>query len=78
MYWVIGIVAAWLSAACFIFWRFGPADDVRPSLFERLFFAVACLLWPILGAFAVIGIAWSKAKRRKPDVAGISVRLVDL
>lgn len=63
MYWVIGIVAVWLVPACFILWRFGPADDSNPSIFERLFFGIACLLWPILGIFALVGIAW--AKRRK-------------
>jgi hypothetical protein len=65
MFWVIGIVTAWFLPACFILWRFGPADDANPSIFERLFFALGCLLWPVLGAIAVISIAWAKVQKRK-------------
>jgi hypothetical protein len=67
--WYLGI-AFWLLPAVYVFWRFGPADSVNPSVFERVFFGFACLLWPILGAVAAIGIAWSKMKRRKTDVSG--------
>lgn len=63
-------LAFWLLPAVYVFWRFGPADSVNPSIFERVFFVLACLLWPILGTVAVIGIAWSKVKRRKTDVSG--------
>lgn len=68
MLWYLGI-ALWILPACFILWRFGPADDVKPSIFERIFFGLACLLWPILAAGALVGIAWSKVSRRKNQSA---------
>jgi hypothetical protein len=67
MYWLIA-AAVWLLPACYIVYRFGPADSVDPSVFERLFLILACLLWPILGAIAVTTIVWQKAKRRRTGV----------